>query len=219
MLTLTRSDIADALVAKQNAGVAVRGDLDNGRIRDRHASLVSDGVDVRLTRVCRDLHHKYCIVDAENPNWNSATLTGSHNWSSAAENSNNENTLIIHDFDITNQYLQEFRARYHQFGGSDPINVGVDPAAQLPRSVWLAQNFPNPSRDLTMIEYAIPTAQHVKLELYDLQGRQLQSLVNRPQGPGRYRVQLSTRSLASGVYFYRLELGSEIQQRKLLHMR
>ncbi|MBM2840441.1 MAG: hypothetical protein HW412_969, partial [Bacteroidetes bacterium] len=121
LLLLTRSEIARALVARKLAGLKVRGDLDDGTYQgSQYSYLVANNVDVRLkSGVSGLLHHKYCIIDAEYPYWDAVTLTGSHNWSSSAENSNNENTLIIHDGNITNQYLQEFAARYYQFGGSD----------------------------------------------------------------------------------------------------
>jgi phosphatidylserine/phosphatidylglycerophosphate/cardiolipin synthase-like enzyme len=146
------------------------------------------------------------------------TLTGSHNWSASAENSNNENTFILHDPDIANQYLQEFAARYYQFGGSDSVRVTdveqIDPNA--PRAVSLAQNYPNPFRGSTSIVYAIPVAQQVSLRLYDVQGRELQTLVDQLQNAGRYRVDLSVRGLASGAYFCRLQVGKVVQQRKMV---
>ncbi len=222
MLTLTRSDISGALIARHAAGLAVRGDLDNGTdTGSEYNNLVGAGVDVRLkTGASGLLHHKYCLADAESPSWDATTLTGSHNWSAAAENSNNENTLVIHDADITNQFLQEFAARYYQFGGTDSVVLGVDRiAGAVPRAVALAQNFPNPSRGLTHIQYAIPTAGQVVLKLYDLQGREVQTLVNQRQEAGRYRVDLSTHRFASGVYFYRLEVGRAVEQRKMLLMR
>ena len=222
LLTLTRSDIASALIAKKTAGMKVRGDLDNGTdTGSEYSNLVANGVDVRLkTGASGLLHHKYCIVDAESPQYNAVTLTGSHNWSSSAENSNNENTLIIRDFDTTNQYLQEFIARYYQFGGTDSVTVGVDRIGpNLSGVVSLAQNFPNPFRRATEIAYAIPTAQKVVLNLYDIQGRMVQTLVDRYQTPGTYRVQLDARGLTTGVYFYRLQVGKVTQQRKLSLLR
>jgi len=223
MLTLTRSDIADVLIARHNAGVAVRGDLDNSTdAGSQYAYLVSGGVDVRLkTGVSGLLHHKYCIVDAENPGWGPMTLTGSHNWSSAAENNNNENTLVVHDPDVTNQYLQEFAARYAQFGGADTLKlVDVGPLGTgVPRAISLAQNYPNPFRTATRIVYAIPAAQKVVLRLYDVQGREVQTLVNREQPAGRYAVDLDGTGISSGVYFCRLQVGAVVQQRKMLHLR
>jgi hypothetical protein len=120
-----------------------------------------------------------------------------------AENSNNENTRILHDSDVTNQYLQEFVARYVQFGGADMlVLVDVGPVGTgVPRTGSLAQNFPNLLRMGTSIVNVVPTARKVELRLYDVQGRELQTLVNQRQSPGRYAVDLSARGLASGVYF------------------
>jgi phosphatidylserine/phosphatidylglycerophosphate/cardiolipin synthase-like enzyme len=222
LLTITRSDIAAALVAKKQAGLTVRGDMDNNTDSgSQYSYLSSSGVDVHLkTGVSGLLHHKYCLVDAESPLWDSVTLTGSHNWSSAAENSNNENTLIIHDANIANQYLQEFKARYLQFGGADQVVLGVDRLdSRIPRTLSLSQNFPNPFGRITGITYALPVAQKVVLRLYDVMGREVRTLVNQRQVPGTYRVELAAGGMRSGVYFYRLEAGGEVRQRKMLLLR
>ena len=219
LLTLTRAEIGSALVAKKQAGLKVRGDLDNGTDQGtQYPYLVANGVDVRLkTGVSGLLHHKYGIFDAELPSWDAVTITGSHNWTSSAENSNNENMVIVHDGNIANQYLQEFAARYYQFGGTDSIRVSVDQiGSSLPERFSLSQNYPNPFNPTTKIEYAIPTAQRVVLKLYDLLGREVKTIVNLQQTPGFYRVDLNAGSLASGVYFYRLEAGRFVQVRRML---
>jgi len=183
---------------------------------------VSNGIDVHLkTGVSGLLHHKYCLFDAEDSRWDGITLTGSHNWSSAAENANNENTVIVHDTNITNQYLQEFTARYYQFGGTDSVHVtAVDQlGGPVPAVLSLAQNFPNPVHGRTSIGYSLPTRQRVALRLYDIGGREVRTLVNQTQAPGNYRVQLSIGSLKSGMYFYRLEAGGKVHERKMLIVR
>ena len=111
------------------------------------------------------LHHKYMVVDAENPAWNGTVVTGSHNWSASAENSNNENTLIVHDPAVANQYLQEFTARYYQFGGTDSIHVTAVEGGSPNGMAWLGQNFPNPFTGATQIAYAVPAKQMVSLKL------------------------------------------------------
>ena len=219
LLTLTRAEIGTALVTKKQAGLKVRGDLDNGTDQGtQYPYLVANGVDVRLkTGVSGLLHHKYGILDAEFPLGDPVTITGSHNWTSAAENSNNENMVIVHDANITNQYLQEFAARYYQFGGTDSIRVGVAEIGQsIPRSFSLSQNYPNPFNPTTRIEYALPSVQKVVLKLYDILGREVRTMVNEQQTPGVYRVDLNAGSLASGVYFYRLEAGQFVQVRRML---
>ncbi|MBI4536095.1 MAG: T9SS type A sorting domain-containing protein [Ignavibacteriae bacterium] len=207
LLTLTRSDIANALVAKKNAGKAVRGVLDNGTdAGSQYSFLVSNNVDVLLKTGSGLLHHKYAIIDAENPYWNSVTITGSHNWSNNAENSNDENTLFVYDGNITNQYLQEFAARYYQFGGTDTIRVGVESAdGDVPGSFSLSQNYPNPFNPSTTIQFALPVAGKVTLKVFNVIGQEVVSLLNEPMNAGTYRVRFTAGGLASGVYFYRLE--------------
>lgn len=58
------------------------------------------------------MHHKYMIIDPNFPQSDPILLTGSHNWSSSAEDRNDENTLIIHDSVMANVYLQEFTERF-----------------------------------------------------------------------------------------------------------
>ena len=59
-------------------------------------------------------HHKYCIVDHANIDSDPLVITGSHNWSGAAETNNDENTMIIHDANIVNQFYQEFHQRMNE---------------------------------------------------------------------------------------------------------
>ena len=77
--------------------------------------------DVHLDAEAGTLHHKYAILDASNTAGDPTVITGSHNWSSSAETSNDENTLIVHSAVVANQYLQEFAARYHAAGGNQPL--------------------------------------------------------------------------------------------------
>lgn len=220
LLTLTRSDLATALIAQKNAGRKVRGDLDNGTdTGSEYADLVAAGVDVGLNNGGGLLHHKYLIVDADNPQWDGVVLTGSHNWSASAENSNNENTLIVHDDDLANQYLQEFAARYYQFGGADSVrvtDVGAGPASGV---LSLSPAFPNPFRGSTQLHYSLPAASAVSLRLYDVQGRAVRTLVGERKAAGRHSVSLDGRGLAAGVYLARLEAGGATVQRKLLFLR
>jgi hypothetical protein len=166
--------------------------------------LLSNGLDVHLKTGSGLLHHKYLIVDAEDPNWNPAVLTGSHNWSSAAENSNNENTLIIRDGNVADQYLQEFAARYYQFGGMDPILVGVDQPSSAPSKFALNQNYPNPFNPETIIQFEVGSPGMVTIAVYDILGRLVKTVVNEPLQAGTYKVPFRAQSLASGIYLYRL---------------
>ena len=73
-----------------------------------------------------------------------------------------------------------------------------------PASFQLAQNYPNPVKGLTTIGYDIPGNTTVRLEVYDVQGRLVQSLVDAFQPGGHYETAFSTAALPAGRYFYRL---------------
>ncbi|TAK52691.1 MAG: choice-of-anchor D domain-containing protein [Bacteroidetes bacterium] len=132
LLTFTRSDLASAVITKKNAGKKARILMDNNTdTGNQFANLQTNSVDVHLAGGSGLLHHKYLIVDAENPIGTPYTLTGSHNWSNSAENSNDENTMIVQDARVANLYLQEFAARYYEAGGTDSIQLALAPSFAL----------------------------------------------------------------------------------------
>jgi photosystem II stability/assembly factor-like uncharacterized protein len=89
----------------------------------------------------------------------------------------------------------------------------------LPTQIKLFQNYPNPFNPSTTIEYQLPTQSHVTLKVFDLLGREVATLVNEAQQPGTYAVQWDASSVASGMYFYRLITGENVQQHKMLLLR
>lgn len=68
----------------------------------------------------RKMHAKTMLIDSTNPSSDPTTIVGSTNWSTNGNDINDENMLFIHDADITNQFLQEFYARYDVAGGQIP---------------------------------------------------------------------------------------------------
>ena len=88
-----------------------------------------------------------------------------------------------------------------------------------PREFALYQNYPNPFNPSTMIQYSIIKASQVSLRIYNVLGAEVAVLVNSPQEAGSYTVQFNSNKigsgLSSGVYFYRLEVGSFISTKKL----
>ena len=84
-----------------------------------------------------------------------------------------------------------------------------------PYSYSLTQNFPNPFNPSTTIQYTIADAQRVELKVYDLLGREVQTLVNDVQNPGSYNIMFNAQNLSSGVYFYKLTAGSFTDIKKM----
>ncbi|MBN2092317.1 T9SS type A sorting domain-containing protein [candidate division KSB1 bacterium] len=94
----------------------------------------------------------------------------------------------------------------------------------IPYAYFLYQNHPNPFNPHTTIKYQLPTAQEVKLAIYNLQGQCVTTLVNRKEEAGFYTItwcgldELGN-NVASGVYFYHFTAGKFKQQKKMVLMR
>ena len=86
----------------------------------------------------------------------------------------------------------------------------------IPASFDLQQNYPNPFNPTTTIRYDIPERCHVLLDAYDVLGRKVETLVDAEKPPGHYQATFDASRFASGVYFYRLQVGSFTQVRKLI---
>ncbi|RFM24831.1 MAG: T9SS C-terminal target domain-containing protein, partial [Candidatus Thermochlorobacter aerophilum] len=96
------------------------------------------------------------------------------------------------------------------------ISVRESNRAEKPTSYQLFQNYPNPFNPTTIITYQVPRSSEVKLEVFDVLGRKVATLVDKKQEAGVYSVSFGATSLASGVYFYRLQAGEFTQTKKML---
>ncbi len=85
-------------------------------------------------------------------------------------------------------------------------------------SFQLEQNYPNPYNTETVIRYKILTAGNVLLKVYDMPGREIQTLVNQDQQPGTYAVSFNSGHLSStaGIYYYRLTFGNDSKTMKMI---
>ncbi|MEO8167909.1 MAG: T9SS type A sorting domain-containing protein [bacterium] len=91
--------------------------------------------------------------------------------------------------------------------------------ADVPVETKLFQNYPNPFNPTTNFEFRIANSGFVSLKVFDLLGREVATLVNEELPPGEYRRTLAAQGLASGTYYYRLQVGSFIQTKKMLLLR
>jgi hypothetical protein len=129
-------------------------------------------------------------------------------------------------------FLQDYASREVLGALTSPLDGlavsvdGEDPAVNLPKSVLLSQNFPNPFNPRTQIEYSVPegNARDVELSVFSLRGACLATLVSGMKEPGVYSVMWDGRDrdgrdLGSGVYFCRLRVGRETKTTKMLLVR
>ena len=86
----------------------------------------------------------------------------------------------------------------------------------IPITSALLQNYPNPFNPTTEIDYLLSRVSVVMMKVYDVLGRQVETLVNEKQQPGAYSVRFDASGLASGFYVYRLTAGSFVQSRRML---
>jgi flagellar hook assembly protein FlgD len=78
------------------------------------------------------------------------------------------------------------------------------------------QNFPNPFNPTTTIKYALPQATKVNIKIYDILGREVETLINEIQNAGTYSVNWDASNFPSGVYFYKLHAGDFVQTNKMV---
>jgi predicted MPP superfamily phosphohydrolase len=80
----------------------------------------------------------------------------------------------------------------------------------------LMQNFPNPFNSETKIIYQIPQSGFISLRVYDILGNEIATLVNQEKRAGRYEAVFDSKSLSSGVYFYKILAGNYSQTKKFI---
>ncbi|MDA3862211.1 MAG: cellulase family glycosylhydrolase [Melioribacteraceae bacterium] len=101
--------------------------------------------------------------------------------------------------------------------------VGVDDENETNFNFNLEQNYPNPFNPSTEIKYTIPaetsrgvSPQNVTLQIYDILGSEIATLVNKKQAPGNYEVKFDASNLPTGIYFYKLQSGDFTQSKKMI---
>jgi len=95
------------------------------------------------------------------------------------------------------------------------VRTSIEGGNGLPSSYGLEQNYPNPFNPSTVIQYALPQPGAVRLNVYDMMGRKVATLVDGPKAAGYHQVVFDARHLGSGAYMYRLEAGNTVLARTL----
>ncbi len=114
-MLITRAIISDAIIARKNAGVTTKVVITNRATSDANvvaALQASLGTNFREYHEQGLLHSKVMIIDQSATASDPLVWTGSHNWSDAANVSNDENSIVIHDATISNLFFQDFKYRF-----------------------------------------------------------------------------------------------------------
>lgn len=220
LYAFTRSDIATAMNNRFNAGVTdIRGIIDQVNTTGSQYNYLNSFAQM-FGNVGSTLHHKYGIVDATQPNSNPTLISGSVNWSNAGNNDNDENLILIEDIFIANQYMQEFKRRYNESGGTGsfivPVSSDYFDNFQINKDFELYQNYPNPFNPSTTIKFNIIKPGYYKLVVYDLLGREVKTLINQYLPSSVVSLDFNASELSSGSYIYRLIGESKSQAFKMI---
>jgi len=99
------------------------------------------------------------------------------------------------------------------FGIGSPINQPV------PEDYKLYQNFPNPFNPSTRISYKINNGGFVKLNVFNLVGQEIETLINEYQQSGKYEVEFNAKDLPSGIYLYKLQINGYVSVKRMTLIR
>ncbi len=119
---------------------------------------------------------------------------------------------------MDNQLNTDYDARSGDFT-IEAIGTAIEEAGEPPERFGLSPGFPNPFRTSATIAFALPRTGPVVLAVFDLAGRNVETLEDGILPAGRYRVRWSASGLSGGVYLYRLTAGGHTETRMLVHLR
>jgi len=106
------------------------------------------------------------------------------------------------------------------YGGGDSVGVNIDDLIkQLPKRIALSQNYPNPFNASTVIKYELSQQSQVTINIYNILGRKVSTLIDKQQPAGYHQAIWRTDDFSSGMYFYMLQAGDYIETKKMLLLR
>lgn len=91
----------------------------------------------------------------------------------------------------------------------------IDMDNSIPDEYNIKQNYPNPFNSSTIIKYNLPVGSYVSIDIFNLLGRKITSLIDKEQPAGRYSIIWQADNFSSGIYFYRIKVGELVDIKKM----
>ena len=89
----------------------------------------------------------------------------------------------------------------------------------IPTDYKLEQNFPNPFNPVTEITYIIPQPVHVTLKIYNINGKEVETMVDSKKREGEYTVRWNASGFSSGLYLYKMTVGGYTHVKRMLYLK
>jgi len=196
--TFTDTSDANVIISRKNAGVMTYGIIDNFSSSYQPYTLMNPvlGTHLKVYSGSGVYHNKMAIIDAASPSSDPQVVTGSHNWSVSANTKNDENTLIIHDPSIANQFLQSFSQNFKDLGGTFDLTVGIE-SPVVTANEW--HFYPNPAVNELHLHLEAYVSGDNFIRIYDMSGKLIQESQNSFDASGD--ATLSLENLNAGAYF------------------
>lgn len=98
------------------------------------------------------------------------------------------------------------------------VDVTDDGEKVIPKDYSLEQNYPNPFNPSTWIRFGIPRTEEVKIEIYNIMGQKVVTLLNERLVAGVHQIEFTQKNLASGIYFYQITAGDFVSTKKMIRL-
>jgi len=151
----------------------------------------------------RSGQNKYSIV---------GTVPGAGNCSHSTEYS-------YVDKNLTYEELYSYRLSSVSFDGQVENHETQSVFIALPDRIDLIGNYPNPFNPVTKITFKLPQTVNVSLEIYNILGQKLKTLVDKQLQAGSHLVEFNAHNLPSGIYYYRINAGEYLKVKKMILLR
>jgi hypothetical protein len=113
------------------------------------------------------------------------------------------------------QYFPSNTNKYQIFCYSyNEVKTDIEPT--IPNRYKLTQNYPNPFNPVTTIQYEMSSPEHVCLQIFDLKGQLITTLLDGFQEAGSYSLNWNAANYSSGIYVYRLQVGNIAESKKMV---
>ncbi|MFH0733615.1 MAG: T9SS type A sorting domain-containing protein [bacterium] len=191
--------------------------INDGLMTATYSILNGGGLEPYFGEGCMDVNPEF--RDMDNDNFHLKHVTCGSSLNSIAIDAGYPNPSFFDTHLDCTSGLGTIRIDMGYYGGKyykETVEVATEGDNTLPKEYSLEQNYPNPFNPSTTISFSVPFNSLVSLTIYDILGRQVETIVNQQMNAGKYSKIWNANKFASGIYFYRLNAGKFTETKKMI---